>query len=849
MTTPRTWPILAEWVRSARWPPSLEGWWQDIRVAARALRRTRTFTLVTLVTLALGIGANTAVFTVVNGVLLRPLPYPAATNLVHLWETRPLASGAGPGVRPQRSQRVTAAEIVALRPALRTLTHLSFTAGPSLMTVTGGGPARRMQGQLVAPGYFDTLGIGAHVGRTFGAAEEAPGAAAVVILSHEAWMTHFNGRPDIVGQPVTLASVLTPNPAATMKSYTIVGVMPEGFDAASRQTEFWLPAEWNPKAGGTFIARLAPGTALAAAATELGNALRPLRGSTETTRYELEPALGSVVATVRPALLMLMGASCFVLLIACANVGNLVLTRMNERRREIAVRTALGAGRGRLVRQLAAETMLLSLASGIGGVLIAYMALRGLRVLATTMTRLDLGSDPGLPRLAEVSLDVSVLLFVAAASLVAGALVGVLPAISCARLRPVIDDLRTSASTSHTGFHLLRRRRSRTALVLLEVALATVLLIGGGLMIHSFARLSSVNLGFDPGHVTTFQVALPVERYPLARLKTFSDSVVDGLQHVPGVVAAGHGQPPMVMLVDRFGLRRRPDDKRPAREGAPVVRLTSAGYLRALGIPITRGRDVTGRDHEHSGRVVLINETLARREFPGEDPIGARVFFGPDDKPWEIVGVTGDVRLYGLEQAPSSQLFALPSQWPGDNVFPLGPYFVVRTEGARDDVLRQVRQIASAIEPEAGVFNVATMDHIVSNRMSRPRLYATLLGSFAGLAAVLAFVGVYGVMAYVVGQRTREIGIRMALGAAPSHLLRMVLTQSLSVAVAGIAIGLAAAVALSRSLQGLLFGVEPLDVRTYAVVTASFVLVVVLAAWLPSSRATRITPAAALRTE
>jgi putative ABC transport system permease protein len=839
--------MLRDWATETA--PSLEGWWNDAGVAGRALRRSPAFSFVVIATLALGIGANAAIFAVVNAVLLRPLPYPAASRLVRMWETRPPASDARPDARPQRSPRITVPELTTLRPTLTTLTHVSFVAGPSLVTVTGVGPAKRMQGLHVAPGYFDTLGVSARLGRTFGRGEEAPGADAVLILSHDAWQTQFDARPDVVGLSVTLASALTANPAATLRMFTIVGVMPQGFDAADSRVQFWVPAEWNPKAGGTLLARLADGATLASAQAELGTALRALRGTRDDTRYELEPALDEIVAPISRALVMLMAASGFVLLIACVNVGNLVLARMNERRREIAVRIALGAGRWRLVRQLVAETMMLAVASGVAGIFVAFAGLRGLRALATTLARMDLGVQPSFPRIEEVSLDAPVLLFVALASLAAGALVSILPAISHARSRPAIDDLRSAASTHRAGFNLLRAGRSRAVLVAGEVALAMVLLVGGGLVLHSFARLSSVKPGFDPAHVITFQIALPADRYPLPRLKSLADDVVDRLQRVSGVVAAAHGQPPMVMLADRFGVSRRAGAPRRPGSDAALVRLVSSDYARTMGIAVTRGRGFSSEDGQRSPRIVLINEMLAQRDFAGDDPIGAQIFFGPDDRPWEVIGVTADVRNYGFDRAPTVQVFALSSQWPGDNVFPLGPYFAVRAQGGRGELLRQVREIALALEPESGVFNVATLEHMVSNRLSQPRLYAMLLGTFAGLAAVLAFVGVYGVMAFVVSQRTREIGIRMALGATPARVLRTVLSQSLAVATVGIVLGLVAAVSLSRVLRGMLFAIEPLDATTYAVVTLSFVLALVVAAWLPARRAIGIVPVQALRAE
>jgi putative ABC transport system permease protein len=701
----------------------------------------------------------------------------------------------------------------------------------------------------VAPGYFATLGVPAFLGRTFGASEEAPGGDGVLVLSHRTWRTYFDGHHDVIGRVVSLTSVLTPNPAATLRQYQIVGVMPEGFDAANPQMEFWIPVVWNPQAAGAFTARLAGGATLAAATAELGSALRQLRGTDDRTSYALEPMLDGIVEPIRPALLMLMGAALCVLLVACVNVGNLVLARMNERRSEIAVRTALGAGRGRLARQLASESIIVVAVSCAVGLVVAFVALRGLTALARTMARLDLGSEPNFPRLDEVALDWSLLLVVAAASLAIGAAVGLLPALARAHPTRSMEHLRVSASTALAGFSLFRRGRTRAVLVLVEMALALVLLTGGGLMIHSFIKLSSVETGFDPTDVLTFQVALPAERYPLARLKSFADDVVARLRAVPGVTAAAHGQLPLVMLVDRFGFSRQPNAPRPPGNNPAIVRLVSRDYFKTMGIALKRGRGFGATDAAGSGRVTVINEALAAQAFAGEDPIGTRVFFGPDDRPWEVVGVAANVRLLGLDQTATAQVFVLPAQWPGDNVFPLGPYFAVRAPVDRSDLLRQVQQIVTALEPSGGVFNATTMASIVSNRISRPRLYTTLLGSFAAVAVVLALVGVYGVIAYTVSQRTREIGIRIALGAEPSRILRLVVTESLWIAAAGIAGGLAAAVALSRLLTGLVFGVEPLDVGTLAAITAAFIVLIAIAAWIPSRRATRVAPIVALRAE
>ena len=701
----------------------------------------------------------------------------------------------------------------------------------------------------VAPGYFDTLGVTASIGRTFGRSEEAPDSDGVIILSHGTWRSYFNREERVIGQTLTLANSLTPNPKGDSRQYVVVGVMPEGFDAANPQVQFWVPAQWNLKAGGSMIGRLADHSSMAAAEAELGVKLRAMRSGGPEIEYQLIPALENVVESIRPALLMLSGAAVFVLLIACVNVANLFLARMGERHREIAIRTALGAGRGRLIRQLVMEGVLLALIAGAAGVALAWVGVGALRSLATTLSRIDLGVQLAFPRLEEVTVDEAVLAFGGLTSLLTGLLFSLGPAIRHSRAGQGVDALRDSASTPHSGFSLFRRGRTRAILVLAEVALAMVLLVGAALMIHSFSNLSKVDPGYDARNVLTFQVALPAERYPLDQVKAFSENLVTRLNGAPGILGAAYGQLPMVVVVESALFRKHPAVPANFDPGGPEIRLVSRDYLDVMAIPVVSGRGFRDEDGEGSARVLLINERFAKTEFAGKDPVGAQAFVGPDSSPWEIVGVTRDVRQSSLDRPPGPQVFALVSQWPGNNAFPLGPYFSVRTRSEPLGAVSYVRGVVESLDQHAGLFNMATMEHIVANQMSRPRLYAALLGTFGALAGALALIGIYGVMSYAVSQRTREIGIRMALRAKAADVLCLVLRQSLFVAGCGVAAGLVGAALLTGYLRGMLFGVEPLDMMTFVLVTACFAAIATAASYIPARRAAKVDPLSALRWE
>jgi putative ABC transport system permease protein len=673
-----------------------------------------------------------------------------------------------------------------------------------------------------------------------------------MLLAHDTWRREFNGDPTVVGRTVTLANAL--GGPAMPTTHTIVGVMPRGFAFPDAQMQFWTPAPWTPRSGGSLIARLADDVSMPAAAAELEALLREIKREQRPAAFALTRVQDSIVEPVQPALLVLTLAASFVLLIACANVANLLLARTAVRRRELAIRTAVGAGRSRLVRQLLTESIMLALLGGAAGTVLAVGGVRLLRGLGTTLNRMDLGVQLMFPRLEEVGVDGTVLAVTLGTAVATGLLFGLAPALLHSNGRQM-NVLRAGATADASGFGIRRRDGSGTAparlrglLVVAEVALAMILLIGGGLLLRSLAKLMSVEPGFRAANVLTFQVALPATRYPPERVRAFAEDLTARLRAAPGVEAAAYAQQvPLVGLSENALFRRTP--QRPAQfvRGSPELRLVSRDYLAVMGTRIVHGRDLAEGDDAGRPRVLLINETAARRELPNQNPIGLHVHIGNDTGIWEIVGVVEDVRQFAFDREPTPQVFVDIRQWSGA-VFPIGPYFSMRTQEGVAGVtaaLAAVRQI----DPEAGLFNVAPMSDIVANSTSRPRLYATLLGLFAAVAAALAAIGLYGVIAYGVAQRKREIGIRVALGATRTQVIGLVLRQSLLSTAAGILIGLAAAATLTRYLESMLFGLTPLDPTTWGGVAVLFAMVAAVAAYVPARRAMTIDPVRALRAE
>jgi putative ABC transport system permease protein len=834
---------------------------QDLRYGARSLWRAPGFTIVAVITLALGIGANSAIFSVVNAVLLRPLPYKQPDRLVRIFGS--VSTGESAGGPARRVPGVQVMDLAPLRSQTKTLSHVIFYAGLSV-TMTGRDEVVRLEGTRISPDAFPMLGVPPVLGRTFDAREGVAGADAVAVLSYAAWQRYFGGALDVLNQNVILEG----------RTYSIVGVMPPRFQFPDAQTQFWAPFVETEMAqmGGAPVARLADGVSLQAATAEVGTILQQLRASRSSTgrgmpapsQYELVGIQDQLTAPVRPALLVLSAAVAFVLLIACVNVANLLLARSAARQRELAIRLAIGAGRGRLIRQTLTESVLLALVGGVAGTGLAFAGVRLLRTLAASLPRRDIGPGVGLPRLDEIGIDPAVLVFALLMSVVTGILFGLAPALRHSQPSPM-DTLREGSGASSSGFNLLRRNRTQGLLVVAEIALAVMLFIGGGLLIRSFVKLSNVNPGYDAHSLLTAQVTLPRERYAGPQLTAFADNLVAQIERLPGVRAAGYArQLPMIRMRQLTLLRTTPEmpsvmpmppafDARQLPQ-SPDTRVVSHAFLKAMGVRLVAGRMFNEGDAAGRPQVMLINQTLARSGYLGDNPLGRQVY-GPGRAPWEIVGIVDDVRQFDLDQDPDPQVFIDFRQQPTPPIAtvaigpPPAPYIAVRTDAEPLRTVAAIRGIVRQLEPQASVDNIATMQQLLANSVSRPRLYAVLLGIFAAVAVTLTAVGIYGVMAYSVVQRVREIGIRMALGADRGDVLGLVLGQSVVLTVAGIAIGVGAATGLTRYLDKMLFGLSALDPATFIVVAIAFGLVATIAAFVPARRATKVDPLVALRCE
>jgi len=819
------------------------------------MRRFPGFSAVVLVTLAMGIGANTAIFTAVRAVLLAPLPYPHSDRLVRVWENVPgkeIGDGKGPD---RRYGAMDVRDLLDASSRARTITRIA-NYGQAIALATLGGDSTRLEGLTVSGDLFPLLEVNALRGRTLGPADAVPGQDHVVMLSYDAWQRFGGG--DLVGATLTFAPASNGSfigGIAMGVPYTVVGVMPRGFAFPSDPAQFWIPrVQRVPPSGMTLretVARLAPGVSPAEAADELAAIRAAARGPDPAAtagrppRYELVPLHDEVTQPVRGALVVLTAAVGVVLLIACVNVANLLLARGLSRRRELAVRAAIGAGRSRLARQLLTESVLLSTLGGVAGVALAFGGVRLFRALGTTLSRSDLGNRVVFPRLGEVHIDGGVLAYAAALSLLTGIVFGLLPALR--HSRTVVTDALRETTTSG-------RSRIRNGLVVAEIALATLLLVGGGLLINSFVKLATVDPGFDPARLLTFQVGTARPGDQLA----FAEALVERLRGIPGVVSAGYArQLPMVNLQDSLKLTIRRDGEDLTLDDSPDVRFVSHDYLKTLGVPVVAGRGLTDQDGSGALPVVFVNESLARRDLRGTDPIGQMIVLGPPGHriPYTIAGVVGDVRQFGLDRPPQSQYFIDMRQVPTDPAFrmppllPVGAYYLVRTSQDPMAILPDVRGAVVQLSPGATLDHVETMERIVSNSMTRPRMYAVLVAIFSSVAVVLAAVGLYGVMAYSVSQRTREIGVRMALGAQSREVVGLVVRESAVMVLLGLGLGLAVAALTTRYLGDLLFGLTPLDPATFLAVTTLLVATALVACYVPARRATSIDPLAALRCE
>ena len=801
---------------------------QDLLYALRRLVKAPAFTVVAVVTLALGIGANTAIFSVVNGVLLKPLPYPESERLVGVYHTangrRAVMSGPN------------------FTDVARTATSFENAAAISTgrMILTGQGEPIRIPVANVSASLFNVLRVRPILGRTFNADENTPGRTSIVVLSYGLWQQRFGGDPDVVGRRIQLDGV----------SREVVGVMPQGFSyPADRQA--WLPVEYDQnfvtrQRGAWYldvVARLKPGVTTEQSATEVETIGRNLAREYPDADAEIGmttyPLREAMVGDIRRAVFVLLGAVGFVLLIACANVANLLLARAAAREPEMAVRTALGAGRGRLVRQLLTESIILALVGAAFGLLLAVWGVEFLTSL----------KPQGIPRLDNILIDGAVVLFTMAIAVVTGVLFGVAPAFTATRgLTASLKEGGRGAVTARGGARL------RGALVVAELALAVMLLAGAGLLMRSFIKLQAVDPGFRPEQALTFELTLPEARYKEdPQIISFFDRLLPRLRALPGVRAAAAvmGLPLSGMdFVISFEVEGRPPVP-PSQRPAMQVRVATPDYFSTIGIPLKRGRGFSDDDRQGTTPVVLITETAARMFFPNEDPIGKTIKLG-----WgrgggarrraggEVVGIVGDVKEAGLDEPNPPHIYMPLRQWPVGFMS-----IVVKTATPPPTLADAARTEVYAVDPNLPVSNVRTLDEIVARSISQPRFYMLLLAIFAGVALALAAIGIFGVLSYAVAQRTREIGIRMALGAQQHTVIGLVVREAMLLVAFGVASGTIAALVLSRTMTKMLFSVAPTDPATFAIVAAGLLAVALLASYLPARRATRVDPVVALRTE
>lgn len=808
---------------------------QDIRFGLRMLLKSPSISIVATVALALGIGANTAIFSVVNAVLLRPLPFPDPDSLVAVFETVPQrgmlrGSHSYPNFFDVRSQNTTFERVA------------SYHGSNFIMT--GRGEPVRLIGEVVTADLFPLLGVTPALGRTFHADEDKPSDARVVVLSHALFRDRFGEDPSVLNQVITLDG----------RGYTVIGVMPPGFEfpIQNEPPQLWTTiaidaAGSEPvtdQRGAHFlrvIGRLKPGVTHEQAQAEMeaiGARLAQQYPDENTNRsLRIESALHALVGEIRPMLLILLGSVACVLLIACANVANLLLARATSRHKEMAIRTALGASRVRVIRQLLTESVLLSLCGGAVGLLLAVW---------WSDLLIALGKDD-IPRAVQVGIDLRVLGFTLGVSLLTGLIFGLAPAFHSSKSE-LVDSLKEGGRGTSEG---ARRNKMRSVLVVSELAIAVVLLVCAGLLLQSLWRLQGVNSGLRPENVLTFNVGLPEVKYKYDRQTQFFVDLKSRLEATPGVQAASTIFP-LPLSGDRFSIsfeiEGRPMD--PKDHPSADFFTTGAGYFRVMGIPIIKGRDFDDRDKHGATPVIIITETFARQHFPNEDPIGKRIepgissIEGEDTTMREIIGIVGDVRNRSLNTEARAAYYVPHTQVPFSQMVA-----VAKTTSEPHSLIPSVTKLVGGMDQDVPVFEVKTMEEYLAASVATPRFSSTLLSIFAAVALVLTVVGLYGVMSYSVAQRTNEIGIRLALGAQSRDVLLMIVKQGGLLIVIGLAIGLAGAYAATRLLASLLFGITDKDPFTFVAVAALLALVALLACYVPAWRATKVDPMDALRCE
>jgi predicted permease len=804
---------------------------QDLRYGFRSLLRSKGFTLVAVLALALGIGANSAIFSVVNAVLLRPLPFDMPEQLMTV-QGRNERDGS---VFNEHSYP----NYVDLRDQSRSFAHVAAYS-PTTAFITGGEEPERVRGVIASADLFPLLGVQPALGRVFTREEDKPGAPRTVVLSYGLWQRRFGADPKIVGQEIPLGSPTL-----------VLGVMPQGFKypLGGDNYDFWMPLSNSVAAsdltgrGSVFlpiVARLRAGVPLEQAQAEADTIASRLAMQYPETNagqgYALKPLHENLVGDLRPALLVLLGAVGCVLLIACANVANLLLARAAARQKEISIRTALGASRWRIVRQLLTESLLLAFMGGALGLLIAMW---GIDLLLAA-------SPADLPRLNEVALDGRAVGFTVAMTLLTGVIFGLAPALQASKA-DVNDALKDGGrGSSEAG----SRNKLRSALVVAEVAISLVLLVGAGLLAQSFLRLLNVTPGFDPERVMTLDLAMGRKKYPdAARQVAFMRDLLQRASTLPGVEAAGVVNPlPLNGNFDAYTFDfpgRTPFP--PADQPSADRRVISPDYFRAMSIPVRKGRPFSERDVRDAPAVVVINETFAQRYFAGAEPLGQRIVFtdAPDSPAREVVGVVADVRHAGLDAPAGLEYYVPYYQAPATRVT-----LVARTaSGDPASIAPGLRGLIRETDKDLPLWNIRTMKSLLSGSVARHRFNMTLLGIFALVALLLASLGIYGVMSYSVTHRTHEIGIRLALGARPADVLKMVLKQGMLLAGVGVALGLACSFALTRSMSSLLYGVSATDPLTFGLISLLIIIVAFAANYLPARRATKVDPMVALRYE
>ncbi len=810
---------------------------RDIVFAVRGLWRRPLFTVVALVTLALGIGANAAIFSVIRAVLLRPLPYDAPEALVRITSLNTVTGEVG---------NLSPADFFDFERDTRTIDRMGLNGFIDRFTVSGGvGDAERVGAVRVTEGFFPTLGVTPALGRLFDAAEDRPGGPAVTLISDGFWRRRFAADPAIVGRTITVNAVPT----------TVIGVLPATYrhleENADRPVDLFMLYQFDrvqPNRGGHFVravARLGPGRTVDEARAELAGIAARLEQEYPVDNTHrgvvVRPLRDAIVEGARPVLLLLAGAVGFVLLVVCANMANLLLAAGSGRQRELAVRAALGAGRGRLVRQMLTESLALGLAGAVGGVGIAALGVPLLTAL----------SAAGIPRAGDIRVDSMVLAFAAAIAVAASLVFGLVPALTFLH-----DDVNEALKQGGRQPGALVHRRSREALILGEVAVSVVLLVGAGLLVESLWRLQAVSPGFEAERAVTMSVALPTARYPEGTEMPFYEQLEARIRELPGV---GHvGAVNILPLSDNYDGRSVQIEAHPQPVGqtpSPQARSVTPGYFAAMGIPLIRGRLFDGRDTTDSPLVVIVSESMARRYWPGEDALGRRITFnagvpaegrrdvgGAGSR--EVVGIVGDVKHLGLaEEEPVPMFYTPHAQQPSYHAMTL----VVRTTSAPAGLVGSIRAELARMDPEVPLSDVRSLDQVLSGAVVEPEVRAALFALFAGLAMLLAAVGVYGVVGYLVAQRTHEIGVRVALGASSSTVLAMVVRDGMRPVVLGIVVGLVSALGLSRLLQALLFGVTTTDATAYVVACGALALVSLLATLVPARRALTVNPVTALR--